>query len=317
MYLGIDPQTGLIYEGSGNPDLPALPLPTVTQAKLIASPDDWDSLPAGLSGDPNQWVFREDSFDASTRVRRGRLYQPDGSAQPSPHLVTRHPYDPFGESNISFTNASFSPDKLPRISKSLNGFMSCFELLNMPRKGIGATLALGSMMSASAWRIIQTEVLASRAVMITLKSLSSYDILPEVDATRIDPKYRPQVAQAMERVLDSAFRESPISVIDHCRDALAVILARWMTQNGSDPKALSDDLAKLASAVEKEPHEKLCAGNMCKIVALLHNRGKTNQAKANAWRAPVEEDAAMAVQAVGFVLRELGWAKDTSFPATA
>jgi len=24
MYLGIDPQTGLIYEGSGNPDLSAL-----------------------------------------------------------------------------------------------------------------------------------------------------------------------------------------------------------------------------------------------------------------------------------------------------
>ncbi|MDO8291022.1 MAG: hypothetical protein Q7T44_17545 [Parvibaculum sp.] len=305
MYLGIDPQTGLIYEGSGNPDLPALPLPTVTQAKLIEKPEDWNSLPGGLASDPFKWVFREDSFDTSTRIRRGRLYQSYGGSQPSTHHVARHPYDPTSSSsNVGI-----------RIQKSLNAYMSCYELLNMPRKGLGLTLALGGGLGASGWRIIQAEMLASRAVMVTLKSLSSYDILPEIDAAKIAEAYRPQVAQAMERVLDSAFRESPISVIDHCRDALAVVLARWMTQNGGDPKALSDDLAKLAGAVEKAPHDKVCAGNMGRVVALLHNRGKTNQQISNGWRAPVEEDAAMAVQALGFTLRELGWAKDTSFPA--
>lgn len=305
MYLGIDPQTGLIYEGSANPDLPVLPLPTVTQAKLIEKPEDWNSLPGGLSSDPFKWVFREDSFDASTKIRRGRLYQPYGSSQPSTHYVARHPYDPVSiSSNVGI-----------RIQKSLNAYTSCYELLNMPRNGLGLTLALGGGLVASGWRIIQTEMLASRAVMITLKSLSSYDILPEIDATKIAEEYRPRVAQAMERVLDSAFRESPISVIDHCRDALAVVLARWMTQNGGDSKALSDDLAKLAAAVEKAPHEKLCAGNMGRVVALLHNRGKTNQQISNGWRPPVEEDAAMAVQALGFTLRELGWARDTSFTA--
>ena len=185
----------------------------------------------------------------------------------------------------------------------------------MPRKGLGQTLALGGRLGASGWRIIQTEVLASRAVMITLKSLSSYDILPEINVGKIAEEYRSQVAQAMDRVLDSAFRESPISVIDHCRDALAVVLARWMTQNGGDPKALSNDLAKLAGAVEKAPHEKVCAGNMGRVVALLHNRGKTNQQITNGWRLPTEDDATLAVQAVGFTVRELGWARDTSFMA--
>ena len=182
---------------------------------------------------------------------------------------------------------------------------------------------LKSEVDVGAWRRLCSlrmanypgRMLASRAVMVTLKSLSSYDILPEIDAAKIAEAYRPQVAQAIERVLDSAFRESPISVIDHCRDALAVVLARWMTQNGGDPKTLLDDLAKLAGAVEKAPHDKVCAGNMGRVVALLHNRGKTNQQISNGWRAPVEEDAAMAVQALGFTLRELGWAKDTSFPA--
>ncbi len=305
MYLGIDPQTGLIYEGSGNPDLPALPLPTVTQATLIEAPEDWNALPGGLTADPFRWVFREDSFDASTRIRRGRLYQSYGSSQPCTHHVARHPYDP----------ASSSSNVGIRIQKSLYAYMSCNELLNMPRKGLGLTLALGGGPGASGWRIIQAEMLASRAVLVTLKSLSSYDLLPEIDAAKIAPEYRQQVAQAMERVLDSAFRESPISVIDHCRDALAVVLARWMTQNGGDPKFLSDDLAKLAGAVEKAPHERVSAGNMGRVVALLHNRGKTNQQVSNGWRTPVEEDAAMAVQALGFTLRELGWAKVTSFPA--
>lgn len=288
MYLGIDAQTGLIYEGSANPDLPVLPLPAVTQAKLIEKPEDWNSLPDGLSSDPFQWVFREDSFDASTRIRRGRLYQAYGDSQPSTHHVARHPYDP----TTSLLNAG------GRVQKSLNAYTSCYELLRMPRKGLGSVLALGGNLGTSAWRVIGSEMLVSRAVVVTLKSLSSYDILPEIDVTKILEEYRQQVAQAIERVVDSAFRESPISVIDHCRDALAVVLARWMTQNGGDPKALSDDLAKLAGAVEKPPHEKVCAGNLSKVVALLHNRGKTNQQIANGWRAPLEEDAAMAVQAL-------------------
>lgn len=304
MHLGIDPQTGLIYEGSGKPELPVLPLPTVTQAQLIEKPEDWKSLPGGLTADPFRWVFREDSFDASTRIRRGRLYQPNGGAQPSIYHVARHPYDPeSSSSNVGI-----------RIRKELNAYVSCHELFNKPRKGLGSTMALGDSRSASGWRILQSEMLANRAVMVTLKSLSSYDILPEIDIAKIKEEYRPQVAQAIERVLDSAFRESPISVVDHCRDALAVILARWITQNGGDPKALSDDLAKLAGTVEKAPHEKVCAGNLGKVVAILHNRGKTNQQLANGWRAPLEEDAITAIHAVGFTLRELGWAKDTSLP---
>lgn len=303
MHLGIDPQTGLIYEGSGNPDLPALPLPTVTQAKLIEKPEDWRSLPGGLSSDPFKWVFREDSFDAATRVRRGRLYQPFGNAQPSSHQVARHPYDPF----IHSSNVGI------RIAKSLNAYATCFELLNMPRQGVGATLALGGALGATAWRIIQTEMLASRAVMITLKSLSSYDILPEVDAAKIDEAFRPQVARSINRVLDSAFKESPISVIEHCRDALAVLLARWMAQTNADAKVLGDDLAELAKRIEKPPFEKFCAAQLGKTVGLLHNRGKANVAASNGLRPPVEEDAAMAVHAVGFALRELGWAKETVF----
>ena len=97
MHLGIAQQSGLIYEGVNAPDLPSIPLPTVTQAKLIESEADWNKLPNHLIDMPMSWVFREDSFDAVTRVRRGRLYEPSGTSQPVQFQVSPHPYeDPMG-----------------------------------------------------------------------------------------------------------------------------------------------------------------------------------------------------------------------------
>ena len=58
MHLGIAQQSGLIYEGVNAPDLPSIPLPTVTQAKLIESEADWNKLPNHLLDMPMSWVFR-------------------------------------------------------------------------------------------------------------------------------------------------------------------------------------------------------------------------------------------------------------------
>lgn len=56
--------------------------------------------------------------------------------------------------------------------------------------------------------------------MVTLKALSAFGILPSVDYAKIDEPFRPAVRDAVERVLNSAFRESDVSVVDHCRAAL-------------------------------------------------------------------------------------------------
>lgn len=93
------------------------------------------------------------------------------------------------------------------------------------------TLALGAARAASPWRIIQTEALANASVMITLKSLSAFVIIPAVNYGKIAVERRPAVMEAIERVLNSAFREASVSVIDHCRAALTVLLARcWFKQ---------------------------------------------------------------------------------------
>ena len=90
MYLGIEQHTGLIYEGTGNPDIPVVPMPSVVHAKFIEQPADWKSLPR--PSETFGLVFREDSFDAVSRTRRGRLYQKKEGAQPEQHTVSAHPY---------------------------------------------------------------------------------------------------------------------------------------------------------------------------------------------------------------------------------
>lgn len=44
------------------------------------------------------------------------------------------------------------------------------------------------------------------------------------------------------------------------------------------------------------------------VVARLHVRGKANEQESKGLRLPVEEDAELCLHALGFVLRDIGWA---------
>lgn len=301
MYLGICNHSGLIYEGLGAADLPSIPTPSVTQAKLIQVENDWGTLPRGLMVDPLHWVFREDSFDPVTRTRRGRLFEPQpGQAQPIQQRVGPHPYEDPMMRQVG---------REGRVVKTLYTFSACNPLLNMPAQGQGMTLALGDARAPSMWRIIQTEVLANGSVMVTLKAQSAFGILPAVDFGRIEERFRPAVAEAIERVLDSAFRETPISVVDHCRAALTVLLSRWLVQSGHDTEqALGLDLGQLASKVENQ--SKGCAARVAQIVARLHARGKPNEQHARGLRVPDSSDSEFALHAVGLILREFDWSTE-------
>ncbi len=301
MFLGIDNQTGFVYEGQAGADIAAVPSPHLTQAKLIEKESDWGRLPSGLNQDAMAWIFREDSFDAVTRTRRGRLYEPQpGQGQPNTQRAALHPYE---------HRIGMAVGQDGRVVKTLYSYWACGAILSQPNQGQGATLALGSPRVASAWRIIQTELLASGNILVTLKAMTAFGILPELDVSKVESEFKPAVEQALQRVIDSAFRETPISVIDHCRNALTVMLSRWLVQEGHDRSILADDLGKVALAVVKTPHEKGCVNNLSQVIAKLHSRGKGNEQHSRALRSPVEEDAELAIQALGFALREIGWAR--------
>lgn len=301
MYLGIDNNTGLIYEGAGGADIPAIPTPAVTQAKLVDRMGELNGLPGGLFSNAFEWVFREDSFDPVSRIRRGRLYQPYMNSQPHSVRVSPHPYD--------FAGRWPGTDPEKNFQKSLFVYTQCSQLLNMPSRGLGALLALGSPEAASFWRIVQTEMLVNRAVMVTLKALSAYDILPELEEVQVAEEFRADVKKALEKVLDAAFRETPDSVVNYCRNALTVVMSRWLAQRDAPRGVLELDLADVADAIAKPPHSRFCPANMGRTVAQLHNRTKENVVVKKGLRPLVEEDAELAIQAVGLALRDLGWAK--------
>jgi hypothetical protein len=144
--------------------------------------------------------------------------------------------------------------------------------------------------------------------MVTLKSLSAFGILPTLDTSKVPDDLRAPVRHAVDRALDAAFRETPISVIDHCRNALTVLLSHWMVSEGFDRAILKADLGKVATEIAKHPLEKQSVSWQAQVVARLHSRGKSNEAHSKGLRIPVEEDAELALQALGFAMRDTGWA---------
>ena len=303
MFLGIDDTTGLVYESVGSmPDRPVLPIPMVSQARLIQTRTDWDSLPARYRGTPLSWLFREDSFDAVTRTRRGRIYQSMTNAVYPDHnvRVMPHPFEDPGGRNTGQDG---------KLRRPLNVYAAGTSLLEQPRRGLGATLALGNNLAASAWRIVDVEITASDDVMIALRSLSADGLMPELDAAKIDDRFRDEVARSVQKVVDSAFRESPVAVVDCCRDAAAVIGSRWIWQQSGDEGVLRKDLGQVADALSADLRKKNVAANAARTLAILHSRGKSNEQFAKGVNPPTEEDAEYALHAVALILRELGWTR--------
>lgn len=299
MFLGVEKDTGQVYEGGSAPQFAVFPRPAISLAKLIESPEDWNSLPADISHTPFPWVFREDSFDPVTRVRRGRLYQSYDDCQPHEWPVTAQQFD--AEAMRAFAASR-------QLKKRLYSYRPCQTITTRSDCGQGVLLALGSGRATSGWRIIQVETLVDGDIMVTLKAMSAFGVLPQLDLTKIDEENRHPVRQAIERVLDSAFRESPISVIDHCRNAAQVVLSRWMVQKGEASTVLQRDLGEICKVVVRDPYEKFAARDAANIIRLLHTRGKANQQETNGLRVSIEEDGEISIQALAFILREVGWA---------
>jgi hypothetical protein len=65
MHRGVDSQSGLAYDGPGNPDLPVVSTSNVSQAKLIKRVDGWRSVPSQFLQLPDTWVFSDIAYSGS------------------------------------------------------------------------------------------------------------------------------------------------------------------------------------------------------------------------------------------------------------
>jgi hypothetical protein len=299
--LGIDVNTGLVYEGRTGPTHPIWPTPPVCNATLIEMPSDWKKIPRCFTSAPFGWIFVETSFDFGTRVRRGRLYQNFGNTSREIVQVEAHPA--VHSDLIKAANNGW------HVPKELTVYIEGTDLLLKRNRGEGLRLALGQTDACSVWKIVQVERSLASDVFLTLRAESALGILPELDSSRIDPSNFLTVKSAYDRALDAAYQELPTSVVDQCRNAAVVFISRWMQQVEALELPVEKDLGAWIKAIQIRfgEKEKVALRSALEIIAKLHSRGKDNERHKMSLRTVEEDDATLAIHALGFILREINW----------
>ncbi|MFL9989031.1 hypothetical protein [Paraburkholderia sediminicola] len=299
--LGIDQSDRLFYEGS-----PSLyghgiwPSPFVSTAALMLDGFAEIDLPATERLADARAVFREDSFDPVTRLRRGRLYEkPDGMSNPFWHVQThpalRH------EINKAVSNGlwqrqldTFRPKRIDR------------SILLPARRAI---VALGTADSFTLWTPVSIERISTGDDLVTLRARTSLGLLPELAVDAVPRHGFTALVAALDKVADSAYRHGAESVIDRCRDGATVALGLWLDDKEPDKGWRSVDLGRLVKRIRSDGKEALAVlGDAANSIARLHARGKPNVEHQFGGRALVDSDADCAIAMLGVITRELGWA---------
>lgn len=296
MNIGIEQNTNLVYEAKSNYGLPIWPTPVMLQV-VIASEDDKEFTAARYNTlEPNSLIFREENYNSSSRVRRGRLYKA-GATQPVPWNVFPHP--------ALGTMAQFSNPVSGVTSQMVYEFSSFRLRPYLTQNNLHRPLfILGAEDSFTVWTLVSIETSATGDEHIILRARKSIGALPHLDREKILAIDGQSVLDYVDKLEEELYRAGPESIIDRSREAATAILSKYLQINGMAKPG--KDLGRLANAVAKNELE--IVANAARIIARLHARGKHAEQENHQPRQITEQDAEFAVQAVGIILCDLGWA---------
>jgi hypothetical protein len=273
-------QNERVYEGNYNFLTAAYPPPSLTTV---------------VCNRPGQKppLFREDSFDPTVRLRRGRFYMLD--TQNAEYRVDRVAHGPYAVPRMSLD---------PILGMDRYRPWQPHEPLSDPDQPY---LMLGDAAAQSAWRILDKERLFNSETLVTLKMVNPLAVLPELRLHAIPADRRDQIASAREKTIDAALRYLPVPVVDVCREFARIILSAWLPTVG---RSGAGDLAEQFRRVPDDKPELRSAGF---IINRFHSTSKSSEqerqsAKGRELREISEADADLAVSLVGLLLREIGWA---------
>lgn len=297
MNIGIDDNRNLFYEGSSSYGHAIWPSPVITSARIVfASEGD---LVAGSQHEHvrDTWVFREDVFDPVSRIRRGRLYQ-SGNTQPEQWYLQVHP---------AIHQEIHQADSDGLISKRLTTYYGN-PIWHRFLKGQAEQplVLLGTDERFTIWTIINIETISTGEELVMLKARSGLGAIPDIDEKKIPELHRIHVLDSLNNLADEIYRASPVSVIDRARDAVTVMLSCFAQSEGiADARK---DLGKLITALGHAKPIRQVVIDAANIIRIFHARGKSSEQATRAIRPIREQDAELAVQCVGTVLCDLGWA---------
>jgi hypothetical protein len=181
-------QNERVYEGNVNFLNAVYPMPSLSKVDL----DQTAQLGLKIFGNPHPTMpplFREDSFDPTTRIRRGRFYCWDKSAQYGVERVNHYPFaQPVGGRPAKYdmnTYRSLEPASVASASMRLLFF-------------------LGDASYKTAWHLIGAERLFNSETLFTLKSANTLGTLPDLAEDALPTEGRNQILDGFEKIADAA-----------------------------------------------------------------------------------------------------------------
>ena len=295
IYIGIDASNNDVYEGAFKYGHLMWPVPIISPATFV-DPNGTDvEYPKRNLLSSFLYIFREDGFDPVSRTRRGRFYkifdQPliEWTLDSFPSLVK--------ETNDISKNQQ---------RKLIYTFTSSNIQNTVKRSELDKTMIhLGTEDQFSIWSIVNLESIVTGEDLVTLRMRPTMGILPNINSGLIPAERRETIQRLLDKFSNEVYRSAPESVIDRARDAASAILGAYNEHNrmGSFEK----DLGKQIKALEKS--NKRIAVSCSNIVRIFHARAKPSEQERHNLRPITEQDAELAVNCIGTILCEIGWAR--------
>lgn len=290
--IGIDTENGFVYVGSGTYGYPLLPTPLILPLTIID--ESAESVVPTDNSDPFKYPFIlvDDGYDPASRVRKGRLFSKALSGQGLGWHIKPHP--------TQYPNSTQAGE----VEKQVYAFESVNVAQALSRAETENPLFLiGSNEQFTAWSLVSAEASVSKHSVLYLKARNSFGIIPKIDYSRIEGKFHDQIRDKTSSLVKANQIAGPEPLVDCVREAAAAIVSSYLVQNGHIKE--SRDLGQLS---EPARNAKLsCVANCVDTLAKFHSRRKFDEQQRRDMRRITEQDAQFAIEALGVIIRDLGW----------
>ena len=157
---------------------------------------------------------------------------------------------------------------------------------------------IGRFPAQTTWKIIDAEGLADGGILYTLRSRSSFGLLPPLKADAGE-----FMAKAYQNVVESGLRFDAEAVVDACREACTRVLASHFGIVGKD-------LGDIAKQIDKQTQAPVALVSAARLLGRFHSRTKIAEhgkraARGTTLREIAEDDGLLAIRLFGFVLQDL------------
>ena len=184
-YLGFERRTGAVYESHPDHGYRVLPPPHLLPIRFLSGGQvppietHWEGL--------SKLIFREDSFDPVTKLKRGRVFRIQGSQPSHWHVYDPHRPNldvvPWGRGTSQKIDlAGFERDCLPELRQLLSS--------SLP------TVILGWEPHITFWRIVSIECNMVGTPVLSLRAKHSLGDTPELIVEKIDENLRVPLSEA-------------------------------------------------------------------------------------------------------------------------